>query len=221
MKEQTSSRTIPIERPAVRWMFQCLSIALVGLLLGAATGCRTPERDFPTGEAAAITANAAVRLNPGDVVQISFPGAPHMMGISERVRIDGRLALPLVDEVVAAGKTPAELQAELSRVYKDQLQINEVVVIVASSSASVFVTGAVGRPGRIPMERPLTVLDAIMEAGGFDPRRANIKKVAVIRQKEGKYDRREMDLRPVLRGEDVTPYRLLPFDIIYVPEKLF
>ena len=161
-----------------------------------------------------------VRLNPGDVVQISFPASPQM-NTSERVRVDGMLALPLVGEVSAAGKTPAELQADLSRLYEKHLEIREVVVIVASSSASVFVTGAVSRPGRVTMERPLTVLDAIMEAGGFDPRRANVKKVAVIRQKGGRYLRNTMNLKPVLRGENVVPFKLEPFDIIYVPEKIF
>ena len=192
---------------------------VIAMLAGAAAGCKTTSPQMPAGEVAAMAA-LPVRLNPGDVVQISFPASPQM-NTSERVRVDGMLALPLVGEVSAAGKTPAELQADLSRLYEKHLEIREVVVIVASSSASVFVTGAVSRPGRVTMERPLTVLDAIMEAGGFDPRRANVKKVAVIRQKGGRYLRNTMNLKPVLRGENVVPFKLEPFDIIYVPEKIF
>ena len=84
-----------------------------------------------------------------------------------------------------------------------------------------FIGGAVLRPGRITMERPMTVLDAIMEAGGFDPRRANVRKVSVIRQQDGKYTKHFVDLKPVLKGEDVRPFQLQPFDTIFVPEKLF
>lgn len=162
----------------------------------------------------------SVRINPGDVLQITFPGAPQM-NTTERVRLDGKILMPLVGELMASGKTPTELQTELASAYDSHLQVKEVVVIVSASSASIFVTGAVGRPGKIAMERPMTVLDAIMEAGGFDSKRANIRKVAVIRQNKGRYSRHEMNLRPVLKGEDVKPFWLEPFDTIYVPEKLF
>jgi polysaccharide biosynthesis/export protein len=197
-------------------------LALVALFLSAA-GCRTSEpstsslvQAFPSSQ----PADTSIRLNPGDVVEVTFPGAP-TMSRTERVRLDGKLLLPLIGEVAAGGKTPLELQAALTQLYSKHLQIKEVVVIVASSSASIFVGGAVARPGRIAMERPMTVLDAIMEAGGFDPKRANVKKVSVIRQQDGKYSRKSLDLKPVLRGENVAPFKLEPFDIIFVPEKLF
>ena len=121
----------------------------------------------------------------------------------------------------AAGKTPKELQTALMEKYEKELRVQEVVVILASSTASVFVAGAVSHPGRIAMERPLTVLAAIMEAGGFDPKRANVKKVTIIREKSGHYTRRLLNLKPALRGENVPPVMLEPFDIVFVPEKLF
>jgi polysaccharide biosynthesis/export protein len=197
-------------------------IALVAVLVGTA-GCQTSE---PAGmglaQAAPVSGGepATVRLHPGDVVQVSFPGAPSL-NTTERVRLDGNLLLPLVGEVPAGGKTPSELQADLAKLYSKHLQVKEVVVIVASSSASVFVGGAVAKPGRIAMERPMTVLDAIMEAGGFDPKRANVKKVAVIRQQDGKYSRHSLNLKPVLKGENVPPFNLEPFDIVFVPDKVF
>jgi len=185
------------------------------------TGCSTGSD--PSGMALAQAASmetAPVKINPGDVVQLTFPGAPNM-NISERVRVDGRLFLPLVGEVQAAGKTPKELQEDLAKKYSEEVRVTEVVVNLTSSSASVFVSGAVLHPGRIAMERPLTVLDAIMEAGGFDPKRANVKKIALIRRKDGSYTKRILNLKPVLKGENVPPITLEPFDIVYVPEKLF
>ena len=183
-------------------------------------GCHTAEPTLPAAAAAASKEAQSVRLNSGDVVQINFPGSPNL-NTMERVRLDGKLALPLVGEVPAVGKTPRQLQADLQELYSKHLQVNEVSVIVVSTSASIFVGGAVNHPGRIPMERPMTVLDAIMEAGGFDPRRANVKKVSVIRQKEGRYSRHYLNLKPVLKGEDVPPFQLEPFDTVFVPEKLF
>ena len=94
-------------------------------------------------------------------------------------------------------------------------------MVPASTSASIFVGGAVAHPGRISMERPMTVLDAIMEAGGFDPRRANVKKISIIRHQDGKYSKFFVNLKPILSGEDTRPFQLQPFDTIYVPEKIF
>jgi hypothetical protein len=60
-----------------------------------------------------------------------------------------------------------------------------------------------------------------MEAGGFDPRRANMKKVKVIRERGGKYTTKTYNLKPALNGENIEPVYVEPFDFIFVPEKLF
>jgi polysaccharide biosynthesis/export protein len=188
------------------------------LLLACGSGCRTGSQEVPMANLALPP--TFVHLNAGDVVNVNFPGAPNL-NRTEKIRLDGMILLPLVGEVSAAGKTPLELQNELIRLYGPQLQVKEVVVSIAASTASVLVTGAVSRSGRIQMERPMTVLDAIMEAGGFDPRRANLRKVSIIRQHEGRYSQHTLDLRPSMRGEHVEPFYLQPFDIVYVAERIF
>jgi polysaccharide export outer membrane protein len=200
--------------------FALVLCAAAAFLCSVLVGCKSPPEKAPLGQSVITGPNAPVKINSGDVLQITFPGAPQM-NTTERVRLDGKILLPLVGELVAAGKTPSQLQDDIVKLYDTQLEVKEVVVIVASTSASIFVTGAVARPGRIPMERPMTVLDAIMEAGGFDPKRASLRKVAVIRQVQGKYTRHAMDLRPVLNGRNVQPFWLQPFDTVYVPERLF
>jgi polysaccharide export outer membrane protein len=202
----------------LRHWFTCFTA--IALLLGAA-GCKTnsePPLELLQQQQAAPPPET-VRLNPGDVVQITFPGAPKM-DTAQRIRLDGNIQLPLVGDVLATGKTPVQLQDDLVKLYDKELQIKQVLVVLSSSSASIYVTGAVNRPGRITMERPLTVLDAMVEAGGFDPKKANIKKVSVIRQKNGHVTKYRIDLRPILKGEG-SPFKLEPFDIIYVPEKIF
>lgn len=214
---QTASGLLGSSRTHTTALVLC---AVAAFLCSMLVGCKGPSEKTPLGQSVITGPNAPVKINSGDVLQISFPGAPQM-NTTERVRLDGKILLPLVGEVVAAGRTPVQLQDELVKLYDTHLEVKEVVVIVSSTSASIFVTGAVGRPGKIPMERPMTVLDAIMEAGGFDPKRASLRKVAVIRQVQGKYTRHEMDLRPVLDGRQVEPFWLQPFDTVYVPERIF
>ncbi len=198
-----------------------LIVCMAFALAIASSGCKSSESTSALAQATALSAtNEPVRLHPGDVVQVTFPGAPNM-NTTERVRVDGSIFMPLVDEVPAAGKTPKELQDALVKAYSPHLQVKEVVVIVSSSAASIFVTGAVNHPGRISMERPMTVLDAIMESGGFNPKSANVRKVKIIRQNNGQYRTKVVDLKPVLKGENVVPVWLEPFDMIYVPEKIF
>jgi protein involved in polysaccharide export with SLBB domain len=81
------------------------------------------------------------------------------------------------------------------------------------------VSGAVQHPGKIVFERPATVLEAIMEAGGFTPQ-ADLKKVSIIRIVKGEHQTELFDLRPVLRGLPTRATYVSGGDVIYVPEKL-
>jgi len=160
-----------------------------------------------------------IRLREGDVIRISFPGAPTLDG-TYQVRRDGKITLTLGGEVVALGKTPTELEKELLKLYESQLVVKQVVVAVNASSFPVFVTGAVLRPGKIMADRPLTVLEAVMEAGGADFARANLKDVMVVRQVEGGQTVNfKVNLRDTLNGRRSEPFYLKPSDIVYVPEK--
>jgi polysaccharide export outer membrane protein len=153
-------------------------------------------------------------------VKIAFEGASNMTTVA-KIQLDGQFNTPLVGDVKAVGLTLQELQAELMRLYKPILKDNEITVTMVTSAASVYVSGAVLRPGRIPMDRPLTVLDAIMEAGGFDHIRAKPSAVTVLRIENGKQQHFDLNLKRMLRGSDPTPFYLKPFDIVHVPEKTF
>lgn len=118
-------------------------------------------------------------LAAGDVLKLVFPGAPEFNQL-QKVRSDGRISLPLIGEVSVAGKTLGDFQAELAALYKSQLQRSEVVVSVEMSAVSVYVSGAVNKPGKILLDRPMTALEVIMEAGGFATDLANPKKVVVM-----------------------------------------
>jgi len=155
-------------------------------------------------------------LREGDTIRVNFPGAPNLNAV-QAIRRDGKVSLSLVGEVQAAGKTPSALEKELIDLYGPQLQVKEVNVSLESSAFPVYVTGAVLRPGKIMSDRPLKLLEAIMEAGGFDYTKANTKGVRVIRGNE----HFQVNLREVLDGKQADTFNLKPSDIVYVPERFY
>lgn len=217
--ESPSNPSAPDRRLAALWS----GFAAFALLIFAVAGCQSPESTMPETLADPTTSSNApttVRLHEGDVIRITFE-ADTNMNTMVKIQIEGDINLPLVGDVKAAGKSLEELKAELTGRYKDLLKINEITVALVSSSASVTVSGAVLRPGRIPMERPLTAMDAVMESGGFDPNRAKLDKVTVYRMQNGRQQRFVLNLKRAMRDGDPSPFYLKPFDIIHVPEKRF
>lgn len=157
-------------------------------------------------------------LQSGDVVRVAFPGTPNMDS-TQTIRRDGRINLEIVGEVRASGKTPGELEKELIQLYTPHLVTKDVKVTVVSSSFSVFVIGAVMRPGKLQLERAVTAFEAIMEAGGFVMDKANMKEVRVIRNEGGVPKTYEINLKDVLDGKPTEAFKLKPFDTLYVPER--
>ena len=175
-----------------------------------------PLRAVPTGPGPALT------LREGDIVKITFPGAPDLNPPEPlQIRRDGKITLPIIGEVMAADRTPSELQNDLIGLYSKQIQSKEVVVTVISSSFSVFVDGAVLHSGKITVNHPLTILEAVMEAGGFDYNKANTEKVSVIRKQQGadKYTYYTVNLKAVIAGKQNDLFYLQPGDMVHVPER--
>ena len=103
----------------------------------------------------------------------------------QQIRRDGNITLPLIGEFKAAGLAPSQAEKELLRLYNPHLQVKEVTVTMESSAFAVYVTGAVQRPGKIMSDRPISALEAVVEAG-VDHTKANLKKVRVVRQVNGR-----------------------------------
>lgn len=179
------------------------------------SGCTAPPLKNSTLGTSVETVQT---LQPGDTLRISFPAAP-ALDSTQQIRRDGRLNLPTVGEIKAADRTPSDLQAELRRAYSKQLLSGDVTLTVVSSPLTVFVTGAVVRPGKISPDRAITALEAVMEAGGFDPTRANPRSVVIVRTVEQKTQHTRLDLKAALEGRQTEPFYLRSNDIVYVPER--
>jgi polysaccharide biosynthesis/export protein len=156
-------------------------------------------------------------LGPGDVLEVKFFYTPEL-NETQPVRPDGRITLQLVGDVDVSGKTAAELRESLGKAYAGQLKNPEIAVIVRSIfNRRVYVGGDVNRPGVVEMPSRLTALEAIMQAGGFDYRRAEVGNVVVIRHKDGKRYGCALDFNDALKGKEYQPFYLEPQDIVYVP----
>jgi polysaccharide export outer membrane protein len=207
------------QTPTRQFFAKLLSLWVISIAI-VITGCATPNAN-QSGTAAstnAVPENEPLTLREGDTVNIQFPGAPSLDD-KEIIKRDGKISL-LVGEVTAAGKTIAELQKELLELYGPQLVTKVVVVSLEASVFPVYVTGAVGRNGRLTVDRPMTLLEAVMEAG-VDLGRANLKGVRVTRVTDGKTKVYMQNLDRWIKGNPGTdePFYVKPSDIIYVPEK--
>lgn len=165
-----------------------------------------------------IAKSGAFTIREGDTVRITFPGAPNLNTV-QLVRRDGKIEMPLLGELQAAGMTPAELEKEILNKYGNQLLSKEVTVTVDSATYDVYVTGAVIKPGKVTAIRPITAVEAIMESGGPDYTKANLKDVTVVRQENGRTKNYRLNIQEVLNGKRTEAFYLKPSDIVYIREK--
>jgi len=221
---------VPQKKPALkRCVRRCLLLPLAlvatGLLAGCAGEYISPADAFnvksPTPVAAAGVATnlpEVITLRAGDTLKISFPGSPNL-NTSQQIRRDGKITLSLVGEVDAAGLTPPALEKKLVDLYAPQISSKQISVAVESSTFPVYVTGMILRPGKIVADHPLSALEAVMEAGGFDYSKADLRNVTVIRREGNAMKNYKLNLKAVLQGKTGATFELKPDDIVYVPER--
>jgi len=134
------------------------------------------------------------------------------------VRRDGKISLPLIDEIHAAGLTPLQLKEKLTLRLKDFIDNPNVSVIVTeANSQKVYVSGEVKTPGVYPLRGETTLLQIIPMAGGFTEW-ADQKKVLIIRKEGGKDRRIVVNYKKIVSGEDMSYNTILkPGDTVIVP----
>ncbi len=192
-------------------------MSVLTLLAFAGAGCETDANTTTFSGQADVPRH--VILASGDVVKLTFSSAPEL-NQSQKVRADGKLSLPLVGEVDAAGKTVGQLQSDLVQLYKSQLKTPEVTVSLEGSVTTVVISGAVNKPGKIAFERPTTVFQAIMEAGG-PSEYGTLRHVRLIRTVKGVQKSQVMNVRETLVGQGTKPFYVRDGDVIYVSQTTF
>lgn len=199
-------------------LIQRLPILLLVAVVAMTVGCRTTG-STSDAQLDSAPSSAPGLLAPGDVIRVSFPGFSEL-GTQQTVQPDGTLNLPSIGRVRAAGRTLESLQGELKRRYAATVREAEAVVTVESTASVIYVSGAVNRPGRVPLNRPMTVFEAVMEAGGFAPG-ADTRRVRVIRRTESEHRGMTVDLGGALRRDVSSAAFVRAYDVIHVPEGIF
>jgi polysaccharide export outer membrane protein len=165
---------------------------------------------------AAMAATAEYQIGPEDVLDISVWKNPELSR-KVPVRPDGKVSLPLVNDIQAAGLTPTELRQQLTTRLAEFVPTPEVAVIVQDvQSLKVAVVGAVKTPGRFMLKSPATVLECIALAQGLTEFAAR-ERIVVLRQNGSTTTRIPFNYRKIADGSDQDNFFVKPGDIIVVP----
>jgi len=181
----------------------------------ACGGCQSPLPPLPNPPGP----KTAVRLSPGDVIKASYADET-IPDQTQKIRRDGKLSLPLIGEVTAAGKRVIDFQRELVRRYEGQLDNNEVLVTLENGTATVIVSGFANKPGTYPFDRPTTVYQAVMEAGGVSDY-GSPSNVHLTRIINGEQRTETINLRSAIGGMPTKPKYVQDGDVIYISRSLF
>lgn len=154
-------------------------------------------------------------IGPGDVLQVAV-WQDKEIDRTEPVRPDGKVSLPLLNDIQAAGLTPLQLRQEIATGLKQYLSDPDVsVVVTAIHSLAVSVLGEVKKPGHYEFPQAPTVLEVLAAAGGLTPF-ASPSKIVIVRQSQKGTERIPFDYqRAVSQGG--APLLLQPNDVVVVP----
>jgi polysaccharide export outer membrane protein len=132
------------------------------------------------------------------------------------VRMDGKISLPLIDEIQAAGLTPLQLKENLIKRFREFVDVPNVsVIVMEANSFKVFVSGEVKTPGVVRLRSETSILQIIPMVGGFTEW-ANPKKILVIRKEGGKEKRLRVNYKRIVDGEDPN-FVMKSGDTVIVP----
>lgn len=195
--------------------FRSFTLIVLGLASIAVAGC-TDHRggsipynvsNFGTPDAPSPTAvEENYRIAPMDTLTIRVFGMPDLSG-DYQVDLLGNLSMPLIGDVRATDKTPAQLDEFLTKKYAEKYLENPDVSVGVKETLSRIVTvdGAVHKGGSFPVVGPMTLMQAVAMAGGADPESANMHRVAVFRVINGRRQAAAFDLISIQRGEMEDP----------------
>jgi polysaccharide biosynthesis/export protein len=161
--------------------------------------------------------DAEYKIGPQDILRIDVWKEPDISRIVP-VRPDGKISLPLLNDVQAAGLTAMQLGEVIGEGFKKFINNPQVTVTVSEiNSRRVYVTGEVTRPGAMPLLPNMTVLQALSTSGGFT-QFARIKNIYVLRVIDGKQEKLPFNYKEVSSGQKPEQnYMLKPGDVIVVP----
>ena len=203
----------------VRPFVLALGVAVQGLLLGA---CSSREQAPPVVETPEVP--ALYQIGAGDTLSIFVWRNPDLT-TSVTVRPDGRISIPLIEDLYVEGKTPSDLSREIEAKLAEYVQ-NPLVTVSVGGFVGTFpqqvrIVGEATQPKAIPYRANMTVLDAVILAGGLT-QFADGNNTTLVRIEGGTPKEYRVYLDDLLENGDISAnLPLLPGDILIIPETIF
>jgi len=196
----------------------------LALVLMAGCGAFQQQEALPADQAVAPDTYNYI-IGPGDRLNIFVWRNPDVSISDVPVRPDGRITSPLVEDMVATGKTPSELAEDieevLSEVIKDPFVTVTVTDFVGEFNQQIRVVGEAAVPSALPYSNDMTLLDVMIAVGGLTEFAAG-NKANIVRQVGGEQKLFNVRLEDLLRDGDITAnVKVYPGDIIVIPESFF
>ena len=194
---------------------------LAGLSMALLAACSTPS--FPPAPVSASSADYNYLIGPGDTLNIIVWRNPEL-SMTVPVRPDGKVATPLVDELVAQGKNPIEVARDIEKLLGKFVRDPVVTVIVTSFngpySEQIRVVGEAAKPQSLPYRQKMTLLDVMIAVGGLTDFAAGNSATILRGGATGtQYSVRLKDL--VRRGDVSANVEMRPGDILIIPQSFF
>ncbi|MBN8279084.1 MAG: polysaccharide export protein [Gammaproteobacteria bacterium] len=197
-----------------------LAMGIVVAFGAVLAGCQSTATSKPAA-AVAATAPSEYVIGPGDTLQVFVWQHPEV-SVTIPVRPDGRISTPLVEDVIAVGKTPTQLARDLEAQIGQFIRTPSVSVIVTNFvgtfSNQVRVVGQAAAPQAIPFRQDMTLLDVMIQVGGLSPTAAG-NRAKIIRKSGGKEEEIRVRIEDLLNDGDTSKnITMSPGDVLIIPE---
>ncbi len=208
----------------LRGSFLTIASSLL-LVAGGLAGCEPHAGTAPVVAAGPAESPSEYVIGPGDVLSIFVYEAPPLSVSELPVRPDGRISVPLVPDVLAAGKTPTQLGAEISAKLKKYVNDPNVTVMVRSfqgpADQQVRVIGEAVDPQAIPFRANMSVLDVMIATKGLTKFAAG-NRAMIVRHVGAKEVRIPVHLSDLIKDGDISQNVLMrPGDTLIIPQSYF
>ncbi len=203
---------------------RAIAAAFVGVI--ALTACSSDQREFEQANpvSPASTPGPDYLIGPGDNLQIFVWRNPELTS-AVPVRPDGRISVPLVEDMPAVGKTPTILARDVEQVLKQYVQepiVNVIVTgFVGPFGQQVRVVGEAAKPQAISFRANMSLLDVMIDVGGLT-RFAAGNRAVIVRKVDGKDQEQRVRLDDLIKDGDVSAnVKMFPGDILIIPQSYF
>jgi polysaccharide export outer membrane protein len=207
-----------------------IGVTLISLLHAWVAVAQTPPAPADTAPTAATppiatpdpTVGANYLIGPGDTLQIFVWRNPELT-TTLPVRPDGKISTPLVEDLVAVGKTPSQLARDIEKVLGEFIrspQVNVIVTTPVSAFSQIKVIGQVTNPQSLPYREGMRVLDAVLASGGLGTFAAG-NRAKIVRKENGKDITIKVKLANLVNKGDMSQnLELKAGDVLVVPESM-